>query len=64
MAVQKNPRLGLVLPVCVGKAVLIGEDITVRVVRIGAHSVRLAIDAPRNIRVDREGDRTSKSEVR
>jgi len=37
-----------------GDAICIGADIIVRVVAINGNQVRLAIDAPRNVIVDRE----------
>lgn len=34
--------------------ILIGNDITINVVRIGPNTVRLGIDAPENLRIVRE----------
>jgi len=37
-----------------GERVLIGENVTVTVVRVGPNSVRLGIDAPREMNIVRE----------
>jgi carbon storage regulator len=37
-----------------GERILIGENITVTVVRIGPNNVRLGIDAPRHLNIVRE----------
>lgn len=37
-----------------GERILIGEDVTVTVVRIGPNTVRLGIDAPRGKNIVRE----------
>lgn len=37
-----------------GERILIGEDVTVTVVRIGPNTVRLGIDAPREMNIVRE----------
>jgi len=37
-----------------GERILIGENITVTVVRIGPNNVRLGIDAPRSLNIVRE----------
>ncbi len=44
----------LVLTRRIGEGVLIGDDIRVRVVRMGGCRVRLAITAPTGVRVMRE----------
>ena len=37
-----------------GERILIGDDVTVTVVRIGPNSVRVGIEAPREINIVRE----------
>ena len=37
-----------------GERVLIGNDVSVTIVRIGPNTVRLGIDAPRNMNIVRE----------
>lgn len=37
-----------------GEKILIGPDITIRVVRIGPNNVRLGIEAPRDVNIVRE----------
>ena len=37
-----------------GERILIGDDITVTIVRIGPNTVRLGIDAPREMNIIRE----------
>ena len=37
-----------------GERVMIGENVTVTIVRIGPNSVRLGIDAPRDLNIVRE----------
>jgi carbon storage regulator len=37
-----------------GERILIGDDVTVTVVRIGPNNVRLGIDAPRDLTIVRE----------
>ncbi len=37
-----------------GERVMIGENVTVTIVRIGPNSVRLVIDAPRDLNIVRE----------
>ena len=44
----------LVLSRRVGQRLLIGEDIVLQVTHIGPESVRIAIDAPRDVKVLRE----------
>ncbi len=44
----------LVLSRKTGERVLIGDEITVTVVRIGPNTVRLGIDAPRSLNIVRE----------
>lgn len=48
----------------VGEELVIGEDVTVTVVEIGTGRVRLAVDAPLSIRVDRREVRDSKLAAR
>lgn len=44
----------LVLTRKVGEAIMIGDDIVIRVMGINGGSMRVGIEAPRDIRVDRE----------
>lgn len=44
----------LILTRRVGEAVIIGDDVTVRVIEVRGMQVRIGIDAPREVRVDRE----------
>ncbi|MBS0202820.1 MAG: carbon storage regulator [Planctomycetes bacterium] len=37
-----------------GEKILIGEDVTVTIVRIGPNTVRVGIEAPRNMNIVRE----------
>lgn len=37
-----------------GERILIGDDVTVTIVRIGPNTVRLGIDAPRDMNIVRE----------
>lgn len=37
-----------------GERILIGDDVAVTIVRIGPNTVRLGIDAPRNMNIVRE----------
>jgi len=37
-----------------GEKILIGEDVTVTIVRIGPNTVRIGIEAPRNMNIVRE----------
>ncbi len=37
-----------------GERILIGDDVTVTIVRIGPNNVRLGIDAPRDMNIVRE----------
>ncbi len=37
-----------------GEKILIGDDVTVTIVRIGPNNVRLGIDAPRHLNIVRE----------
>lgn len=46
-----------------GESILIGDDIRVKVVAITSHKVKLAIDAPQNLPIDREEVRLSKIET-
>ncbi len=44
----------LVLSRKTGEKILIGENVTVTIVRIGPNTVRLGIDAPRDMNIVRE----------
>lgn len=44
----------LILTRRVGEAINIGDDVMVRVLEVRGMQVRIGIDAPRNVRVDRE----------
>lgn len=44
----------LILTRRIGESVMIGDDITVTVLRIAGSQVRLGIDAPRSVSVQRE----------
>lgn len=44
----------LVLSRKAGEQILIGEDISIEVVRIGPNTVSIGIEAPKTMRVDRE----------
>ena len=37
-----------------GEKILIGDDVTVTIVRIGPNTVRIGIEAPRNMNIVRE----------
>jgi len=37
-----------------GERILVGEDVTVTIVRVGPNSVRLGIEAPRSVGIVRE----------
>ena len=37
-----------------GERILIGDDVTITIVRIGPNTVRLGIDAPREVNIVRE----------
>lgn len=54
--------MSLVLTRRSGEVLCIGENVTVRVVSTTANCVKLAIDAPKNVRIDREEIRISKDE--
>ena len=45
--------MSLALTRKIGEQIEIGDEITVRVVRIGPNTVRLAIDAPRSMNIVR-----------
>lgn len=49
----------LVLSRKVGERILIGDNIAITVIRIGPNTVRLGIDAPRNVSIAREELRTA-----
>ncbi len=44
----------LILSRCVGERILIGDNITLTVVAIERGKVRLAVDAPKDVTVNRE----------
>ena len=44
----------LLLPRRVGEGLLIGEDVTVTILSIKGNQIRMSIDAPRDIKVNRE----------
>jgi carbon storage regulator len=44
----------LVLSRKVGERIQVGDDVTITVVRINAHAVRLGIEAPGNLEIVRE----------
>ncbi len=44
----------LVLTRRLGEAIVISDDIVVKVVEIDGQKVRLAVEAPRSVRIDRE----------
>jgi carbon storage regulator len=44
----------LILTRRVSEALIIGDDITIKVLSVKGHQVRLAIDAPREVSVHRE----------
>lgn len=46
--------MGLTLSRKVGERILVGDRITITVVRIGPNNVRLGIDAPRDMNIVRE----------
>lgn len=54
----------LILSIKPGQRVKIGENITVMVTRLKGRAVRLGIEAPREIEVDREEIRKRKREGR
>lgn len=45
-----------------GESIVIGDDIVVTVVRVAGQKVRLGIDAPKEVRIDREEIREDWSE--
>jgi carbon storage regulator len=53
----------LVLSRKIGEVVVIGDDIRVMVVSIGPGRVKLGIEAPRNVQVDRSEVAESRSSV-
>lgn len=55
-----NPPTGLVLTRGIGESILIGEDITVTVTAVHGDRVRICVNAPRHVAVDREEVRESK----
>lgn len=54
----------LVLSRHIDEAIVIGEDIRIVVIELRGDKVRLAIDAPKNVEVDREEIRRAKREER
>lgn len=50
----------LILTRRVGESLIIGEDVTVSVLAVKGNQVRIGIDAPKNVRVDREEIRAKK----
>ena len=55
--------MGLVLQRRIGEAIVIGDSVTVRLKEFrGAHAIALDIDAPKNVRVDREEIRSLRDE--
>ena len=44
----------LLLPRRVGEKILIGEDVTLSVLHIKGDQIRISIDAPRDMKVNRE----------
>jgi carbon storage regulator len=43
-----------------GEKIMIGEGITLSIVRVGANRVQIGIDAPADVEVRREGSRESR----
>ena len=50
----------LVLSRKVGQSIVIGKEVIIRVVRLSSHRACLAIEAPKNVRVDRNEIRLAK----
>ena len=44
----------LILTRRIGESIMIGDNITIRVLEIAGKQVRIGIDAPRDVAVDRE----------
>ncbi|WP_101757254.1 carbon storage regulator CsrA [Oceanicoccus sp. KOV_DT_Chl] len=44
----------LILTRCIGQNLIIGDDVTISVLGVQGHQVRIGIDAPRSIQVHRE----------
>jgi carbon storage regulator len=44
----------LILTRCIGESVMIGDDISVTVLRVKGSQVRLGVNAPRTVSVQRE----------
>lgn len=53
----------LVLSRHVDERIMIGDDIVITVIRINADKVRLGIDAPENVPIDREEIHRAKQET-
>ena len=72
VAIQGGPKDMLVLSRKVGERILIGDDITVTVVRLVQGGVRIGIEAPKELPVVREelkreldsADKATKAEAR
>lgn len=69
MNTEKIVKKNLVLSRCEGEKIIIGEDVTVEIVKVttkglGKHQVRLMISAPKEIEVDREEVRERKDIIR
>jgi carbon storage regulator len=54
----------LILSRRAGEALIIGEDVTISVLGIKGNQVRIGIDAPKNIEIDREEIRARKEHRR
>jgi len=50
----------LILTRRIGESIMIGDDITVTVLNIDGGHIRLGVDAPKDVAVDREEIRTKK----
>ena len=52
--------MALVLTRRIGEVLRIGEDVKIKVLGVAGNQVRLGIEAPREVRIDREEIRESK----
>jgi len=52
--------MALVLTRRIGEVLCIGEDVKIKVLGVAGNKVRLGIEAPREVRIDREEIRESK----